>query len=796
MKIMATLVKPVCYHCGEDTFTGSYQHHDKLFCCSGCLNVYQILSASNLGSYYKLNNHPGKTQVSNTQFSYLEEAEIKAKLIDYTDSHKTIITLYIPAIHCSSCIWLLEHLHTLHKGILENRVDFLKKQVYIQFNHHQLSLKELAELLQSIGYEPLISLQDVVKEQKKIKDRLPSKIAVAGFCFGNSMLLSFPSYFGLSNGDSEFGYFFGLLNLLFCFPVVFYSGRDFFSRAYKDLKNGVLSLDFPLALGIAVLFLRTFVECAFAIGDGFADSLTGLVFFLLIGRYVQQKTYYHLSFERDYRSFFPVSVKVVNSDGQETDVPLEKLKEGDRIRVKNQEIIPADAILLQGEAMVDFSFVTGESIPVSKTLGEIIYAGGRQLGGFLELEVVKPVSQSYLTQLWNNEAFKKHSSTRIKTFVSKVSHYFSIILLIIAFGALLYWIPQDWQRGVAAFTAVLIIACPCALALSTPFTMSAALSIFDKNKFYLKNTEAVEQLAAIDTIVFDKTGTITLTEQDGVTFKGNLNPELKNIIYSLCKNSSHPHSRKICDYLQGSTAIPLINYTEEPGKGIQAVYQQQNIRLGSRLYITGEKQNNNTYSEVHISIGKEYAGYFTIKQKLRTGLKELLSDLGTNYDTHLLSGDASHDAEKLTPYFKHSNTLHFKQSPQDKLNFIHNLQLKGNKVMMIGDGLNDSGALKQSNAGIAITDHINNFTPGSDAILDAKSLPLLPRFMRFSKSAVKVIHCSFVISSAYNIFGLSYAVTGNLSPLFAAILMPLSTVTIISFTSLATHYAAKKLNLL
>src|SRR5690606_16865671 len=213
-------------------------------------------------------------------------------------------------------------------------------------------------------------------------------------------------------------------------------------------------------------------------------------------------------------------------------------------------------------------------------------------------------------------------------------------------------------------------------------------------------------------------------------------------------------------------------------------------------YITGEKQSKTSQTaEVHISVGNEYVGYFVIKQKLRNGLKELLGDLNISYDAHLLSGDASHDAEKLTPYFKNPNVLHFKQSPQDKLNFIRDLQQNRQKVMMIGDGLNDSGALKQSNAGIAITDHINNFTPGSDAILDAASLQLLPRFMKFSKSAVKVVHYSFIISSTYNIFGLSYAVTGNLSPLFAAILMPLSTITIISFTSLATHYAAKKLNL-
>lgn len=789
---MATITKTSCYHCGEIAYTQSYQLDNRTFCCSGCLNVYHILSSSNLRGYYKLNNHPGRTVESNTQFSYLEEPEIKAKLIDYTDSNKTIISFYIPAIHCSSCIWLLEHLHVLNKGILENRVDFVKKQVYIQFNHKEISLQQLAELLQTIGYEPLISLQDVIKEQKKIKDKLPSKIAVAGFCFGNTMLLSFPSYFGVSEVDANFGYFFGLLNLLFCFPVVFYSGKDYFFRAYNDLKNGILSLDFPLALGIAVLFLRTFVECAFAVGDGFADSLTGLVFFLGIGRYVQNKTYYHLSFERDYRSFFPVSVKVIQEDNKETNVPLEKLREGERIRINNQEIIPADAILLHGDATIDFSFVTGESIPVSKTLGEIIYAGGRQIGGFLELEVVKPVSQSYLTQLWNNEAFNKTSSDKIKTFVSKVSHYFSIILLFVAFGALLFWLPQDWQRGISAFTAILIIACPCALALSTPFTMSAALSILDKNKFYLKNTEVVEQLAEIDTMVFDKTGTITLADSDGIQFKGTLDSEAKNIIYSICKNSSHPLSTKICDYLSESNELQLLDFKEIAGKGISAIYNQQNIKVGSRLFVLEEKQNDTSLSEVHVSFNNEYIGCFVIKQKMRAGLKELLITLNKSYNTHLISGDGHHDAEKLIPYFKRNDDLYFKQSPQDKLNFIKDLQQQGRKIMMIGDGLNDSGALKQSNAGIAITDHINNFTPGSDAILDAVSLHLLPRFMLFAKSAVKVIHKSFLISSTYNIIGISYAVTGNLSPLFAAILMPLSTVTIISFTSLATHYAAKK----
>ena len=794
---MQMLTTTSCFHCGNDCYTQEFKKEEKVFCCAGCKSVYIILSASNLGNYYQLNLHPGETKFNiNQKFAYLDEPDIITQIVDYADSNKTIVSFYVPTIHCSSCIWLLERLYTLNSGIIENRVDFLKKQVYIQFRQHEISLKVLVELMTSIGYEPLISLQDVVKKNQSIKDQLLPKIAVAGFCFGNVMLLSFPAYFGLSEAEAYFGNFFSYLSILFCLPAVIYSGRDYFTNAYKNLKVGVLNIDFPLALGIFVLFLRTIVEGVLHTGHGFADTLTGLVFFLLIGKFMQQKTYHHLSFERDYRSFFPVAVQVLQDDGLEKSIPLEKLTQGDRIVIKNQEIIPADAILWKGEALIDFSFVTGEAIPVRKELGEIIYAGGRQMGSAVELEVIKPVSQSYLTKLWNNEAFQKESSTKIKTFVSRVSHHFSIILLLLAFGTLLFWLPQDWRTGLSAFTAILIIACPCALVLSTPFTMSAVLSILDKNKFYLKNTDVVEQLASIDTIVFDKTGTVSIAENLNIIFKGNLEDEIKDIIYNTCKNSSHPHSRRICGFLGNRKTILLSDYQELSGLGISAEIYDEKVLIGSRYFVTGKAVEEQEFPEVHLKIGQNYIGYFILKQKFRNGLAELLNQINSKYISYLLSGDTQQDALILEKHFINPNHLKFKQSPQDKLNFIKQMQLKKHKVMMIGDGLNDAGALKQSDAGIAVTDHINNFTPGSDAILEGSALHQLPVFLKFTKAAVKVIHTSFFISLIYNIIGLSVAITGQLSPLFAAILMPVSTITIISFTSISTHLIAKKYKLL
>jgi Cu+-exporting ATPase len=791
-----TIEKTACYHCGDDCLTEVYLVEDKNFCCHGCKSVYEILSAGSLCNYYTFNEHPGATRArTDKRFDYLSDPTIVSELIDFTDKQITIVTFYIPHIHCSSCLWLLEKLNSINPAVHYCRVDFLKKQLNIRFDNQKLSLQQLVELLYDIGYEPLISLQDVIKKQNEpSKDKLVQKIAVAGFCFGNVMLLSFPEYFGLSIYEQTFKHFFGWLNIAFGLPVVFYSGSGYFVSAWQNLRNKVLNIDFPLALGIAVLFGRTIIEVATHSGAGFADTLCGLVFFLLVGKFVQKKTYHHISFERDYRSFFPVAVHIVDNE-IEKPIPLSQLHTGHRMVVRYNEIIPADAILLKGEALIDFSFVTGEAVPINKTLGEIIYAGGRQAGEAIELEVIKPVSQSYLTQLWNNEAFTRKQDNRMQTFNERVSKYFTIVLLIIAFVSLLFWIPTDLKRGFAAFTAVLIVACPCALALSTPFTMSAALSIFDRNLFYLKNTKVVEQLAAINTIVMDKTGTITTGDSNNVKIDAILSDTQKQLIYTACSNSSHPLCRMICQYLGNITRLLTNIYTEIPGKGILALVEGHKLRIGNGELVLGSSEESANTTLVHLKIDKDYLGYFSFEHHYRDGMEKIAA-LETEYPLMLLSGDQDHEQDELIRFFKNPANMHFNQSPQDKLEFIRSLQNTGRKVMMIGDGLNDSGALKQSDLGIAVTDNVNNFSPGSDAILDGKSFDKLPAFLRFSKDTVTIIHLSFLISLTYNFLGLSYAVTGHLSPLIAAILMPVSTITIISFTSIATHFMAKRRKLI
>lgn len=784
-----TATRALCYHCGEDLPKVKYQAEDKDFCCAGCMAVFKILSENNLCNYYVYNRTPGQQFKNESHLEYLDEPKIIDQLLDYKHESSSIITFYIPAIHCSSCIWLLEHLYKINPAIFDSRIDFIKKQATISFNHEEISLRQLVEALNQIGYGPSINLQDVVKAHSSSVDKaLVLKIAVAGFLMGNVMLFSFPEYFGLSGFEKQFQSLFGWLNLTFSIPAAFYCGRDYFTSAITSIRHKHINLDTPLALIIAVLFLRTAFEIIFSIGPGFADTLTGLVFLLLMGKWLKQRTYHHISFDRDYRSYFPIAVTTLQN-GKEKPVSINEIKIGDRLWIRSGELVPADAILMKGEAWMDMSFVTGESAPVHKVLGEIIYAGGRQTAEAIELEVIKPVSQSYLTGLWNREHYK--SERKKQNFNDTVAKYFSLGVFLIAFSATAYWLFQNnSHKAWSAFTAVIIVACPCVLALSTPFTLSAILSVFDKKGFYVKNTDAVEELAKCDTLIFDKTGTLTSNENAAIIFSGMITDEEKIIVASLLRNSIHPLSRHIIKALNVDRFYSLSDYKEVIGKGLTARINGQSIYAG-HLSMLPIQVASAAESGVHIVIDHVYKGCFDIRQQWRPGLEQMILKL-SRFDLQVLSGDTDKDRWMLDTIFTKNATIRFRQSPHQKLNAVLQLQQQGNKVMMLGDGLNDAGALKQSNFGVAITDNINSFSPGCDAILKGSALNFLPDFIQLSKDGLKIIKTSFAIAIAYNCIGIYFAVQGTLYPLVAAVLMPISTVTIISFTTLATRWFARK----
>ncbi len=760
-----------------------------------------LLSQNDLCVYYNFDKNPGikaKGKFVSERFAYLDDEIIKNKLVQFSSPSQINVTFSLPQMHCSSCIFLLENLHRIDTGITKSQTNFQRKEVFIIFDPQKISLRKVVELLAFIGYEPNISLKDTVsKKSTKFNKKQIYKIGVAGFCFANIMMLSFPEYFSSGNIEQNgLKETFTWLNFFLSIPVLFFSASGFFISAVKGLRQRFLNIDAPIALAITVTYARSYYEIISGHGAGYLDSGTGIVFFMLIGRWFQDKTYDSFSFDRDYRSYFPLGVTVIK-DSIEKNIPVTQLQKGNRIIIRNEEMIPADAILMSGNASVDYSFVSGENTPVQKLNGELIYAGGKQLGSAIELEVAGEVSQSYITQLWNNDIFASKKNTE-KSFIHPWSRYFTLTLFTVAIITLIFWWINDPSKILPAVSSVLIVACPCSLLLSATFTYGNMLRIFGKNKLYLKNAGVIEALAKINRVVFDKTGTLTHNKSSLVNYEGTPLTEKELVaVKNITRQSAHPLSKIITAWLQnGSMKMePVQHFKEYAGKGMEATVNDVNVKMGSASFINQFSNGFVTYdtgTHVHVMMNNVHMGRFNVSNQYRSGINKLVKQLESkNFDCYVLSGDNDSEKENLQNIFGKKAVLQFYQSPQQKLEFIKTLQQKQQNVLMLGDGLNDAGALMQSNVGIAVSDNTTQFSPACDAILDGTNVKLLDKFIAFAKSGKNIVTASFILSILYNFAGLSFAVQGILSPMVAAILMPASSISIVILVTVLTSASAK-----
>ncbi|MBI3850269.1 MAG: heavy metal translocating P-type ATPase metal-binding domain-containing protein [Verrucomicrobia bacterium] len=822
--------KAACFHCGQRCRDDSFARNEKLFCCNGCLVVHDLLTETGLGHYYDLRRNPGariqKTTPSE-QWAYLDELALLQRLLDFTDGKQSKVTFHVPAIHCIACVWLLENLFRLHPAVGRSQVNFARREVAITFATRKLKLSELVALLASIGYEPTLTFDELDKPKGgPARKRAWLQVGIAGFAFGNIMLFSIPQYFGLNSfNGGNFKTLFGWASLALALPVVIFSASDYWKSALLSLRQRVLTLDVPIALGLAAIYGESAYEIITRTGEGYCDSLTGLIFFLLCGRMFQAKTYERMAFDRDYKSFFPLSVTRRSQNKTEERVPLSQLQIGDRIIIRNGELVPADAKLISGPAFIDYSFVTGESEPVARSEGDHLYAGGQQIGSAIEIETLKAVSQSYLTSLWNHETFRKNRNQDFNTLTNRYSRRFTLIVISIAVAVAAFWIASgNLPRGVKAFTSVLIVACPCALALAAPFTLGTAQRWLAQISVFLKNALVLERLALVDAIVFDKTGTLTSTGAKAVKFEGaELNEAERTCIFSLTRHSTHPHSVRISESF-GSRLFPepVRSFLETPGCGIEGQVNGREIWLGSRVWLEsrgalGSSQRKealtSTYQDiksepphvgcyegsgsvVHVAIDGRHRGAFVLSSSLRPEADQLIRRLAGRYELALLSGDNERERACFLELFGNDAKLNFNQSPLDKLGFIRRLQECGKTVMMVGDGLNDAGALKQADVGVAVVEKIGAFSPASDVILDAGHVPQLFEILTLARRSAWIVRISFGISSLYNIVGVSIAAAGLLSPLTCAVLMPLSSASVVLFACGVTTWAARRSGLL
>jgi Cu+-exporting ATPase len=752
------------------------------FCCTGCASVHALLASHALTGFYACAPDAGRSQKAmaarpHDRFAPLDDPAVAHRFVDSHDGTFTHVTFSVPSLHCASCLWLLEQLWRFDEGIGRSEADLLRRTVRVAFRPDRITLRAVAERLASLGYEPVLDAEHRAGRMPSQRRTLYLKLGLAGFAFGNMMLFSIPRY---ANGvplEPAFQRLFDSLNVLLAVPVLLFSASDFFTSAWRALRMRAITLDVPVALGLAVLFTRSVVDIATGAGEGYLDSFAGLVFFLLIGRLFQQMTFDRIAFDRTVRSFLPLSVRVRDVSGLATR-RLEDVVPGDVLFVRPGEIVPADATLLDHAGRLDYAFVTGEAAPVDVTAGALISAGGRVVDHAVHVKVQRAVSHSRLAQLWQHPVFAGRRPHWLATVASRFGHWFTTgALVLAAFGAAAWW--PDWRMAAQVATAVLIIACPCALTLAAPITLGTALGRLGLAGCYLKTGAVALELSRIDTIAFDKTGTLTTAgAQDGIERHGLTEVDWARV-QRLAAESVHPISRTLVP------RAPLLGHASgvhvAPGQGIRGCVDGHDVVIGSAAFVTAqsgvaiEGVAGRTYAAVD---GR--AGSLHLTTTARPGMRDAIAELAGAFDTWLLSGDAGTEADTWRDVF--GDRMHFRLAPDEKLALVHERQAAGGRVLMVGDGLNDAGALAAADVGMAVSDDTACLVPACDVVVRGDRLSRLPEFLRYARRARRVIVLCFAVSVAYNVVGIGLALSGHLTPLVTAILMPVSSLTVVGLS--------------
>jgi len=793
-----------CVHCGEPIATGAVLANNLAFCCAGCKTVYEILAAHDLCEYYARETTAGvsmkRRNVREDEFTILDDPAVARKILTFASSHLNRVIWPVPSVHCASCVWLLERFERLEPGVLSSTVDIMRKTVMIDFDPRTTSLRRIAERLANIGYAPLLRLSEEEPGTKTSSVRgLYARIGIAGFAAGNTMMMYIAEYFAGPHGiEHSLVTTFRALSIALSIPVLLYSASPWFIAARAALRGRRINLDVPVALGIVVLFARSVFDIVSSTGTGYLDSFNGLVFFLLIGRLFQQRAFDALSFDRTYRSFFPLSVRILKN-GNSTVIPIEKINIGDALSVRNGEVVPCDSALESEIGYVDYSFVTGESAPVECTRGEMVYAGGKAMGRAITLIASKKVSHSELAAMWEASSLLKDKEngkrrSRYLQWSDLFGTWFTLAAVGVALLGAAVWVP-DWTKSFSIFTAVLIVACPCALTLAAPITLGTAMGLLGRFGIYLKNMGVLLDLERVDSIIFDKTGTLTMPDYR-FSFTGRpLTQDEQIAISSVASQSSHPISRAIAGSWS-DRENEFEEVKETVGGGIVGRSMGHTVAIGSIEFIREQCWNEMELGRgreiaAAVAIDGEYAGAYMMQPMVRPGIAALIAALRKTKSVALLSGDTDRDRATFEPLF--GTAMRFNARPEAKIGAMEQEQSRGHRVLMIGDGLNDAGAMSAADVAIAVTDDTATLVPACDLILRADSLTKLPALVSYAHRVKQLIAVSLTFSILYNALGVTLAIMGMLSPLVAAVLMPLSSLTVIAISVAGARHFARSI---
>ncbi|MDZ4726324.1 MAG: heavy metal translocating P-type ATPase [Leptospira sp.] len=804
-QITETTQTTECDHCGNTFRLVKLKAHiegeEKYFCCEGCETVYSLIRSISGERYYSLKGSQRIEPVDfdegfENKYSQFDSDAIYEKFVR-TNNGLSEVIIQITNIHCSACVWLNEKVLSETIGIRSAQINFASGRAKIVFNHTEIKLSEILKSISQIGYKPqLYSPGSNTKQYKKSLNSLFLRIGVAGFAFGNMMVLSVALYSGYFSGiDTDLKRLFHFVSWFFATPAYLYSGYPFMKGFFHSIKQRTLTMDFLLFFGISLAYFYSVYVTFTDKGEVYFDSVAMIYFFILIGKYFEEKS--RLNAAEKLESILcrlpEESIKIIN--GIETKVKSEDIRLGDRIKILPGMRVPVDGIIESEIIQIDESFLTGESKPITKRKGDTLLAGSLALDSHVVLIATTDYHASTLSSLKLRMEEALLSKPKIQILTEKIASYFISTVFIISLLTLASWLivtNGNFEKSLIYTISVLIVACPCALGISVPTALVMNHILNSEKGVLLKNPSVVEPLAKISQIFLDKTG--TLTEGKFLVREINIDTSFYPLLFALEKQVNHPLAKSIVSFLKPILAnaqnyeIPEIHsFKAFPGKGLLADISTDS---GTQTVLLGNLQLLNNYqisipihekegSMVYLAIGGEYKGFILLADALRTESFEFVTKLRKIIPKiTILSGDSALPV-RLTADTLHINSYFSDLSPEEKVIKIKEARAKGNIVAMVGDGINDSLSLAGADVSISHTEAEDLSLEKADVVLTSGNLNGILYSIHSAKKTRQVILQNIIISLCYNSIMLPLAVFGFMLPVICSIFMAASSLTVL-----------------
>jgi Cu+-exporting ATPase len=778
------------------------------FCCKGCEGVYHILKNDGLDSFYdKLGNKTiaPPLKLDNDDVTKFDSQNFLDNYVTKTKEGFSQIDLIIEGIHCAACVWLNEKILYDTKGIIEANINFTTNKAKIIWDEEELKLSQIILKIRSIGYNAYAYDSSVADVQaSKAKRDYFIRMMVAVIASMNIMMLSVAKYTGFFTGISEeVKNMIHIGEFLLSTPVLFYSGWIFYKGAYFGLKNRMLNMDFLVASGATLTYIYSLFILFGARGESYFDSVAMIITFVLVGKYLEVIGKKSAVDTLDkIKSSLPLEATVISNNTRKL-VALNSINIDDIIEIKAGEKIPVDGKIVSGAGFFDESSMTGESIPVYKKINDSIYSGTINVDSLIQFEVTKSFKNSTFSSIVALLEDSLNSKPKIQTKAAEISKGFSITILSLALITFLIWYffgidlgfdyagTNHFEKSFIVAISVIVIACPCALALATPMASLIGISELAKKGLLFKEAKFIETLAVANTVVFDKTGTLTKGELNVV--KVNIiddNIHKLNLLYSLLDASTHPVSKSIKRYLDSKYDLEMKNLDlvkNIEAKGMSAIYKNTEGKsfelLGGNIELL--KQNDINYEFISnktvylFVINKKVVAIFELEDEIKDNAKDLINFLQKkNIEIVMLTGDNEQVATRIASELN-INKYFSTQTPISKANYIKELKKENKVVVMVGDGVNDSVALGNADVAIAMGNSADVSLAISDIVLLNSSLNSLQEAFVISNKTYKFIKQNLLLSIIYNMVTIPLAMFGYVIPLVAALSMSLSSLMVV-----------------